>query len=88
MISIHAQEVKSILKHSITQSKILEMSDLIGDQIGVYLLVGFPGQTAEQIEEDVDRVLAAGALPKLAEYSPIPGTRMWREALEVAAICY
>jgi radical SAM superfamily enzyme YgiQ (UPF0313 family) len=56
----------------------------VGDQIGVYLLVGVPGQTAEQIEEDVDRVLAAGALPKLAEYSPIPGTRMWAEALKVA----
>jgi radical SAM superfamily enzyme YgiQ (UPF0313 family) len=53
-------------------------------QIGVYLLVGIPGQTVEQIEEDVDRVLAAGALPKLAEYSPIPGTRMWPEALEGA----
>jgi radical SAM superfamily enzyme YgiQ (UPF0313 family) len=53
-------------------------------QIGVYLLVGLPGQTAAQIEEDVDRVLAAGALPKLAEYSPIPGTRMWLEALEGA----
>ena len=54
------------------------------NQIGVYLLVGLPGQTVEQIEEDVDRVLAAGALPKLAEYSPIPGTRMWPEALAVA----
>ncbi len=54
------------------------------DQVGVYLLVGVPCQTAEQIEEDVDRVLAAGALPKLAEYSPIPGTRMWPEALAVA----
>jgi radical SAM superfamily enzyme YgiQ (UPF0313 family) len=54
------------------------------DQVGVYLLVGVPGQTAEQIEEDVDRVLAAGAFPKLAEYSPIPGTRMWPEALAIA----
>ncbi len=53
-------------------------------QIGVYLLVGLPGQTSAEIEEDVDRVLAAGALPKLAEYSPIPGTRMWPEARAVA----
>ncbi len=53
-------------------------------QIGVYLLVGLPGQKPEQIELDVNRVLAAGALPKLAEYSPIPGTRMWPEALAAA----
>jgi radical SAM superfamily enzyme YgiQ (UPF0313 family) len=53
-------------------------------QIGVYLLVGLPGQTREQIEEDVEFVLQNGALPKLAEYSPIPGTTMWAESLEAA----
>ncbi len=51
------------------------------DRIGVYLLVGLPGQTRARIEDDVDRVLRAGALPKLAEYSPIPGTPMWPAAL-------
>jgi radical SAM superfamily enzyme YgiQ (UPF0313 family) len=54
------------------------------DQIGVYLLVGLPGQTTAQIEDDVDRVLSAGALPKLAEYSPIPGTAMWPAALKTS----
>lgn len=52
-----------------------------GRQIGVYLLVGLPGQTPDQIEDDVEVVLQAGALPKLAEYSPIPGTALWPEAL-------
>jgi len=61
----------------------LRDSGFTGNQIGVYLLVGLPGQAAAQIEEDVDRVLAAGALPKLAEYSPIPSTRMWPDALAV-----
>ncbi|HMK35920.1 MAG TPA: radical SAM protein [Desulfomonilaceae bacterium] len=51
-------------------------------QIGVYLLVGMPGQSRTTIEADVERVLAAGAHPKLAEYSPIPGTTMWPQALE------
>jgi len=52
------------------------------DQIGAYLLVGLPGQTSAQIEDDVDLVLRAGALPRLAEYSPIPGTPMWPTALK------
>ncbi|MCX5861778.1 MAG: B12-binding domain-containing radical SAM protein [Deltaproteobacteria bacterium] len=52
-----------------------------GTQIGVYLLVGLPGQTRDQIEDDVDVVLEAGAVPRLAEYSPIPGTEMWPEAV-------
>lgn len=52
------------------------------DQIGAYLLVGVPGQSREQIADDVERVLQAGAYPKLAEYSPIPGTDMWPVALQ------
>jgi radical SAM superfamily enzyme YgiQ (UPF0313 family) len=50
------------------------------EQIGVYLLVGVPGQSKAQIEEDVEIVLSAGACPKLAEFSPIPGTLMWDQA--------
>jgi radical SAM superfamily enzyme YgiQ (UPF0313 family) len=53
-------------------------------QIGAYLLVGLPGQTRASIENDVDRVLNTGAYPKLAEYSPIPGTQMWPDALKVS----
>jgi len=53
-------------------------------QIGVYLLVGLPGQYRSQIEDDVARVLEIGAYPKLAEYSPIPGTAMWSAALEAS----
>ncbi len=50
-------------------------------QIGAYLLVGLPGQSRARIENDVDTVLNAGAHPKLAEFSPIPGTAMWRESV-------
>lgn len=52
------------------------------DQIGAYLLAGLPGQSRQQIENDVERCLQAGAYPKLAEYSPIPGTGMWPKAVE------
>lgn len=54
------------------------------EQIGVYLLVGLPGQSRAQIEDDIDLVLGSGAHPRLAEYSPIPGTQMWDHALRVA----
>ncbi|MBI5572315.1 MAG: radical SAM protein [Desulfomonile tiedjei] len=55
-------------------------------QIGVYLLVGLPGQTRDCIEDDVEVVLQAGALPKLAEYSPIPQTALWERAVQAARI--
>jgi radical SAM superfamily enzyme YgiQ (UPF0313 family) len=52
--------------------------------IGIYLLCGLPGQGAREIEEGVDLVLGIGAKPILAEYSPIPGTILWDEAVRQA----
>jgi len=49
--------------------------------IGVYLLAGLPGQSAEQIERDIREVKKLGARPYLSEYSPIPGTDLWAESL-------
>lgn len=49
--------------------------------IGVYLLCGLPGQPYREMEAGIDLVAAAGARPILAEYSPIPGTPLWGEAL-------
>lgn len=52
--------------------------------IGVYLLCGLPGQEAREIETGIDLVRGLGAKPILAEYSPIPGTPLWDEALSHA----
>jgi radical SAM superfamily enzyme YgiQ (UPF0313 family) len=54
------------------------------DQIGAYILVGLPDQGRDAIEHDVELVLEAGAHPKLAEYSPIPGTALWDRAVAVS----
>lgn len=53
-------------------------------EIGVYLLVGLPGQTSAQIEQDVENALEAGAYPKLAEYSPIPGSALWSVSINAS----
>lgn len=49
--------------------------------IGVYLLAGLPGQRPAEVEAGVRAVLAAGARPYLTEYSPVPGTALWPEAV-------
>jgi radical SAM superfamily enzyme YgiQ (UPF0313 family) len=51
------------------------------DDIGIYLLCGMPGQNAKEVIESVEFVKRCGAKPVLAEYSPIPGTDMWQDAL-------
>ncbi len=49
--------------------------------IGIYLLCGLPGQRAQEVRDSIDFVRKCGAKPMLAEYSPIPGTKMWAEAV-------
>jgi radical SAM superfamily enzyme YgiQ (UPF0313 family) len=54
------------------------------DDLGVYLLCGLPGQSAAEVSESIDFVRECGAKPVLAEYSPIPGTKMWEEAVALS----
>jgi len=53
-------------------------------EIGIYLLCGLPGQGVREIEEGIDFVRSCGARPILAEYSPIPGTALWDEAVNAS----
>jgi radical SAM superfamily enzyme YgiQ (UPF0313 family) len=45
--------------------------------IGVYLIVGLPGQPAAGIAESAAFVRSLGAVPRVAYFSPIPGTPEW-----------
>ncbi|MFP3871083.1 MAG: B12-binding domain-containing radical SAM protein [Syntrophobacteria bacterium] len=55
------------------------------EHIGVYLLCGLPGQDPVEVATSIRVVRDHGARPHLAEYSPIPGTRIWQEALRCSA---
>jgi radical SAM superfamily enzyme YgiQ (UPF0313 family) len=48
--------------------------------IGIYLLIGMPGQTIDEVVESIEYINGLGAKIKLAEYSPVPGTEEFREA--------
>jgi radical SAM superfamily enzyme YgiQ (UPF0313 family) len=50
------------------------------EQIGAYVLAGLPGQSVRSVKESAEFVSKAGAMPYLAEYSPIPHTPLWRRA--------
>jgi radical SAM superfamily enzyme YgiQ (UPF0313 family) len=51
------------------------------NDMGIYLLCGLPGQSAEEVRESMDYVRRCGATPVIAEYSPIPQTALWKEAV-------
>jgi len=54
------------------------------EEIGMYILCGLPGQTAEEVEESIHFVKDCGARPVIAEYSPIPHTVLWEESVRMS----
>jgi radical SAM superfamily enzyme YgiQ (UPF0313 family) len=46
-------------------------------EVNVYLMVGLPGQNAESVRDSIRRVQSLGAKPRLAFFSPVPGTTTW-----------
>ena len=51
------------------------------EQIGAYILAGLPGQSVGSVKDSVEFVNRVGAMPFLAEYSPIPHTPLWDKAV-------
>ena len=49
--------------------------------IGTYVMAGLPSQTVKNVEETLDFVCRAGSSPYLSYFSPIPGTKIWHEAI-------
>jgi len=62
----------------------LKKAGFTTNQIGVYVLIGLPGQTCDQVADTIKYVGKAGAMPYLSEYSPLPFTKMWKEAVKVS----
>lgn len=52
--------------------------------LGAYVLAGLPDQEPDDVMRSLDYLKALGIPPYLAEYSPIPHTRLWRKAIEAA----
>lgn len=51
------------------------------NQIGAYILIGLPGQSVVSVIDTINFVARTGTTPFLSEYSPIPHTFLWKEAL-------
>jgi len=56
----------------------LEKAGYARGDLNVYLIAGLPDQDAAGIRADVNHVRGLGLRPRLAYFSPIPGTDAWR----------
>jgi radical SAM superfamily enzyme YgiQ (UPF0313 family) len=63
----------------------LKKAGYAGQEIGVYLMAGLPGQRWEEVEDSVAFVKKTGARPILVEYSPIPGTALFEKARRMSS---
>ena len=59
--------------------KYLERAGYSGKEIGVYIMVGLPGQSIGEVKESIAFVKEKGARPMLVEYSPIPHTPLFEK---------
>jgi len=57
----------------------LERAGFRREQINVYLMVGLPDQDVSGVREGILNVCSLGAQPRLAYFSPIPGTADWKK---------
>lgn len=60
--------------------KYLKRAGYSGKEIGVYIMMGLPGQSVNEVKESMAFVKEKGARPMLAEYSPIPHTPLFEKA--------
>jgi radical SAM superfamily enzyme YgiQ (UPF0313 family) len=57
----------------------LEIAGFARSDVQVYLIAGLPGQSAESVMDGVRFVRKLGAKPRVAFFSPMPGTPIWEE---------
>jgi len=58
----------------------LKKAGYSGNEIGVYIMAGMPGQRVGEVEESLAFVRETGSKPILVEYSPIPHTPLFEKA--------
>ncbi|MCX7625177.1 MAG: B12-binding domain-containing radical SAM protein [Candidatus Sumerlaeaceae bacterium] len=74
------------LKHFREAMKNLRAVGYGPSEIGVYILCGLPGQTRAEVRESIDVAIGEGGTPRLAEFSPIPGTAEWKWAIQATSL--
>ncbi|MDD5584725.1 MAG: radical SAM protein [Candidatus Omnitrophica bacterium] len=58
---------------------LLKKGGFINGEFSVYLLLGYPGQNLADLKQDADFLNSLGAKVSLAEFSPVPGTKIFKE---------
>ncbi len=77
---VSCQELERALRHLRKAEEGSDANSKISWDVGVYILIGMPGQTVDEVVDSIEYVNRLGAKIKLAEYSPVPGTEEFQYA--------
>lgn len=64
--------------------KYLKRAGYTGQEIGVYIMAGLPGQRVGEVKESIAYVRETEARPMIVEYSPIPHTLLFEKAKKMS----
>lgn len=56
------------------------------DRVTLYILAGLPGQEAGEVEASVEYAIDRRVRVSVSEYSPVPGSSLWRKSVEHARV--
>ncbi|HUV07127.1 MAG TPA: radical SAM protein [Spirochaetia bacterium] len=62
--------------------EVLRMAGFAPWQISAYILAGLPLQHWQEVEESIHFAASFGVRVQVAEYSPVPGTELWKESVQ------
>ncbi|MBU4306042.1 MAG: radical SAM protein [Candidatus Omnitrophica bacterium] len=73
-------------EHIVRAIRLLKSGGFKKEEIGVYTLIGFPGQREENIVADMDFVHSLGAQIDLSSYSLVPQSAQWNDFIRKGII--
>ena len=76
---------KVVTEEFINTAGFLRIAGFTSREVGVYILAGLPEQEAREISATIQLVKEVGLKPIIAEYSPIPGTALWDQAVAASS---
>jgi len=76
---VKPSDLEQALKH-------LEAAGFSREDLSVYLLVGLPEQDKKQVLDSLEYVRKLGVRPRLAYFSPVPGTTEWEKLIKTGKL--
>ncbi len=75
---------KVTMEEFINTASMLKKAGFSKEQVGAYILAGLPFQRFADVNKTVITVRETGIKPVIAEYSPIPHTSLWKDAVKAS----